>query len=545
MTEKIGRKALFMGVSEKQEAESPPGEEERRVIKEFSTTLDAAISGNYSERISETEIPDFWKSVAVSFNSLLQKTSDTHRDCAALLLAFEQSLFPMTIRYGSGGEFLSNNRYRTLMEECARNDPVQLSAIRMKETEMIEESARRGSSVSQRISMPCAHETGPDHLLTAVALGPENSTPYFLIYIENISETIDFERALCTLEHQVDVLVSRQNQILLENPLPVLVTDLQGNVATANEAVARVSGISIPDVCTVAYPDLPLTESIGQNIQDIARFRKMGAAQVTFDFPSGRHTLWQYGIPVSGIDEKEQIVLIFFDITAQKTREKDLESHIAELKNEVEEMKNRPSPRVPEPASLPAMAQKPSVTTPAGPQVSLKSPGGEQKKGDVAKDRAHDVVEFQLGGEKYALDINFAREIVEMMPITPIPRSPPYLRGVMNLRGEITNIITISSMLGLSESSAERGRKIIVLSSEATGGENIGIVVDEVHSVIQVLESDVEHLGGGLSGQASGHIKGIIKTTGKGVIERKDEQDKDLIIWIDMQKLLQDLIPRK
>jgi purine-binding chemotaxis protein CheW len=545
MTEKLGRKALFMGVSEKQEAESPPGEEERRVIQEFSTALEAAISGNYSERLSETEIPDFWKPVAVSFNSLLQKTSDTDRECAALLLAFEQSLFPTTIRYGSGGEFLSNTRYRTLMDECARNDPVQFSAIKMKETEMIEETARRGSPVSERICLPGSHGTGPDYLVTAVALEPERNTPYFLLYLENISETIDFERALITLEHQVDVLVSRQNQILMENPLPVLVTDLQGNISTANEAFTRVSGIPIPDSGVITYSELPLMESIGQNIQDIARFRKMGAAQVTFDFPSGRHTLWQYGIPVSGTDEKEQIVLIFFDITAQKTREEELESHIAELKNEVEELKKRPSPPVPEPASLPAMAQKPSVTIPAGQLVPPMPAASEHKKIDVVKDRAHDVVEFQLGGEKYALDINFAREIVEMMPITPIPRSPPYLRGVMNLRGEITNIITINSMLGLSESSGERGRKIIVLSSEATGGENIGIVVDEVHSVIQILESDVEHLGGGLSGQASGHIKGIIKTAGKGVIEKKEEQDKDLIIWIDMQKLLQDLIPRK
>ena len=545
MTEKIGRKALFMGVSEKQEGESPPGEEERRVIQEFSTALEAAISGNYSERISETKIPDFWKSVAVSFNNLLQKTSDTHRDCVALLLAFEQSLFPMTIRYGSGGEFLSNTRYRSLMEECARNDPVQFSAIRMRETEMIEESARQGSPVSQRICLPGAHGAGPDYLATVVALEPESITPYFLIYIENISETIDFERALGTLEHQVEVLVSRQNQILLENPLPVLVTDLQGNIFTANEAFTRVSGIPISDSGVITYPELPLTESIGQNIQDIARFRKMGAAQVTFDFPSGTHTLWQYGIPVIGTDEKEQILLIFFDITAQKAREKDLESHIAVLNQEVEVLKNRPSPPAPEQASLPVIPQKPSLTTPSGPQAFPKSPGSEQKKGESVKDLAHDVVEFQLGGEKYALDINFAREIVEMMPITPIPRSPPYLRGVMNLRGEITNIITINSMLGLSESSGERGRKIIVLSSEATGGENIGIVVDEVHSVIQILESDVEHLGGGLSGQASGHIKGIIKTTGKGVIEKKEEQDKDLIIWIDMQKLLQDLIPRK
>jgi len=545
MTEKIGRKALFMGVSEKQEAESPPGEEERRVILEFSNALGAALSGNYSERISETEIPDFWKSVAVSLNSLLQKTSDTNRECTALLLAFEQSPFPMTIRYGSGGEFLSNTGYRSLMEECAQNNPVQFSVIQMKETEMIEESCRRGTPVSQRICLPGAHGTGPDYRLTAIPLNGESATPHFLLYMENISETVDFERALGALEHQVDVLVSRQNQIILENPLPVLVTDPLGNISTANEAFTRVSGITIADPGAVAYSELPLTESIGQNIQDIARFRKMGAAQVTFDFPSGTHILWQYGIPVSGPDEKEQIVLIFFDITAQKAREKDLESHIATLKDEVEDLKNRKSTPALEPAAFPAIAQMASATIPAGPQVSPKSSGSGQKKGEVAADRAHDVVEFRLGGEKYALDINFAREIVEMMPITPIPRSPPYLRGVMNLRGEITNIITINSMLGLSESSGERGRKIIVLSSEATGGENIGIVVDEVDSVIQIQESDVEHLGGGLSGQASGHIKGVIKTSGKGAMERKDEEERDLIIWIDMQQLLQDLIPRK
>ncbi len=46
-----------------------------------------------------------------------------------------------------------------------------------------------------------------------------------------------------------------------------------------------------------------------------------------------------------------------------------------------------------------------------------------------------DVVEFELGGERYALDINLAREIVEMIPITPIPRAPPFISGVINLRG--------------------------------------------------------------------------------------------------------------
>ena len=545
MTEKLGRKALFMGVTEKQEEVPPPGEDERRVLEEFSTALEAALSGNYGERIPESDIPDFWRSFATSLNQLLQKTAEEHRECASLLPVFEQSPVPMTLRYESGMELLSNNLYRALMEESARHDPVQFNAVQMKENEMIEEASRQGSRVSQKICLTGTQGAGPDYMVTAVPLGRANATPCFLLYFENVSNMVDYERTLGALELQVEALVSRQNQILLDNPLPILITDYSGKIFIANEAFRRVSGISIPDNGGFTYEELPLEESTGQNIQDIAKFRKMGAAQVTFGFPSGTHTLWQYGIPVAGPEGTDQIVLIFFDITAQKTREEDLESYNAELKKEVEILTARSTPPAPESQNISSKSEQPPVRIPADTQAVTKSPGTQQKKAEVAQDRTHDVVEFQLGGEKYALDINFAREIVEMMPITPIPRSPPYLRGVMNLRGEITNIITINSMLGLSESSSEQGRKIIVLSSEATGGENIGIVVDEVHSVIQVRDSDVEHLGGGLSGQASGHIKGIIKIAGKGVIERKDEQEKDLIIWIDMQKLLQDLIPKK
>lgn len=46
-----------------------------------------------------------------------------------------------------------------------------------------------------------------------------------------------------------------------------------------------------------------------------------------------------------------------------------------------------------------------------------------------------DVVEFEIGGELYAMDIQLAREIVEMIPITPLPRAPEYITGIINLRG--------------------------------------------------------------------------------------------------------------
>ena len=149
-----------------------------------------------------------------------------------------------------------------------------------------------------------------------------------------------------------------------------------------------------------------------------------------------------------------------------------------------------------------------------------------------------DIVEFILGGERYALDIQLAREIVEMIPITPIPRAPPYISGVINLRGEITNIMNLNTLLGLPPREIQENQKIIVLVPDAASGSNVGIIVDEVTSVLQVAETDIEHLGEGLSSEVSSFVKGIIKLKG-------DESDKKkstgLIIWIDMQKVLEDV----
>jgi purine-binding chemotaxis protein CheW len=151
-----------------------------------------------------------------------------------------------------------------------------------------------------------------------------------------------------------------------------------------------------------------------------------------------------------------------------------------------------------------------------------------------------DVVEFELGGERYALDIQLAREIVEMIPITPIPRAPPYISGVINLRGEITNIMNLNTLLGLPNQEIRDNQKIIVLVPEAAGGSNVGIIVDDVSSVTQVSDSDVEHMGEGFASEFSSFVKGIIKVKGE-TSEKSEKKSKGLIIWIDMQKVLKDL----
>jgi purine-binding chemotaxis protein CheW len=152
-----------------------------------------------------------------------------------------------------------------------------------------------------------------------------------------------------------------------------------------------------------------------------------------------------------------------------------------------------------------------------------------------------DIVEFELGGERYALDIQLAREIVEMIPITPIPRAPAYISGVINLRGEITNIMNLNTLLGLPDQEVRKNQKIIVLVPEATGGSNVGIIVDDVSSVIQVSDSDVDKVGEGFGQASSSFVKGIIKMKTE---DQAADSKKNLIIWIDMEKVIKDLVEK-
>ena len=153
------------------------------------------------------------------------------------------------------------------------------------------------------------------------------------------------------------------------------------------------------------------------------------------------------------------------------------------------------------------------------------------------KGSSAEVLEFTLGTENYALDINIVREIVEMMPITVIPRAPVYITGVINLRGEIVNIVNLNTFLKLPDRPITKDQKIIVLMSEVAGGNNVGMIVDNVSSVTEISASQVDCMTESLAGNEAKYIKGII-TSGN---EAKDGEHKTLIIWLDIHKMFNDI----
>ncbi len=338
-----------------------------------------------------------------------------------------------------------------------------------------------------------------------------------------------------------------KESIFIKNPMPLLLLDPSQKIQDVNEAFCRVSGLGPEELKTMNYLDLKISSIRGNGVPDVLKFKRHNVSDLIIEFPSGAHAFEQYSIPmISDQGSLSGIMVVFYDKTASLQEEEQMKSEIQELKILLEEESKKKETSTIQ-AEIPVISNEVTPLIEPRPENSslVNKDTRHSAKKEAEKSMTYDVVEFDLCGEKYALDINLAREIVEMMPITPIPCSPDYLRGIMNLRGEITNIINITTILGLPARDENSGNKIIVLSAEATGGENIGVIVDDVQSVIQINERDVEHLGEGLSSQSSMHIKGIIKIGSRGLDKKTETDEKDLVIWLDMLKVIEDLALQK
>jgi purine-binding chemotaxis protein CheW len=102
---------------------------------------------------------------------------------------------------------------------------------------------------------------------------------------------------------------------------------------------------------------------------------------------------------------------------------------------------------------------------------------------------------FMIRDEHYAVPISQVREINQMMDITPVPKTPVFVEGVVNLRGKILPVVNLRQKLGFEKKSHDRETCIVVL--EALIG-HVGIVVDAVREVVDLKNEQIEvapHMG--------------------------------------------------
>ncbi|MCP4652117.1 MAG: chemotaxis protein CheW [Candidatus Omnitrophica bacterium] len=99
------------------------------------------------------------------------------------------------------------------------------------------------------------------------------------------------------------------------------------------------------------------------------------------------------------------------------------------------------------------------------------------------------LVVFKLGGEEFAVNIQQVREIVRMVSITPIPRSPDFIEGVVNLRGQVLIIMELAKRLGLPVGTRSDKTRIIVAEVKDS---TLGMIVDDVTEVLRIPVSRIE-----------------------------------------------------
>ena len=100
---------------------------------------------------------------------------------------------------------------------------------------------------------------------------------------------------------------------------------------------------------------------------------------------------------------------------------------------------------------------------------------------------------FSLDQEEYGIGILKIKEIIGMLPITSVPQTPEFVKGVINLRGKVIPVIDLRLRFGMGEIDyTERTCIIVVEIAGQAGTVQIGIVVDSVSEVLNVKGSDIE-----------------------------------------------------
>ena len=107
--------------------------------------------------------------------------------------------------------------------------------------------------------------------------------------------------------------------------------------------------------------------------------------------------------------------------------------------------------------------------------------------------RAGKYLTFALGREEYGLEILKVREIIGMMDITTVPRTPPYVKGVINLRGQVISVVDLRAKVGMEPTPKTEETCIIVVEIRNNDRKlSTGIIVDRVSEVLNIAAENIE-----------------------------------------------------
>jgi len=144
---------------------------------------------------------------------------------------------------------------------------------------------------------------------------------------------------------------------------------------------------------------------------------------------------------------------------------------------------------------------------------------------NLAGEKVHLIV-FELGEEEYAFDLAKTREVVSTPPISKMPYTPEYIKGVTEIRGSVIQVFNLAQKFQLSKSEDSKERYTVVMENDQV---KVGILVPKVPTTLIVKGEEIKSSSGIVSETAldTTYIKGIIKLDGR------------MIFWIDIDELIE------
>lgn len=142
--------------------------------------------------------------------------------------------------------------------------------------------------------------------------------------------------------------------------------------------------------------------------------------------------------------------------------------------------------------------------------VNSKKILSSEEKSDPAEE-LHDsevvqLVSFMLDDVEYGVDILSVHEILRFPEMTRLPNTPPFIKGVINLRGNVIPVVDMRIRFGFPEGDVTDLTRIIVVE---TGGKQVGILVDNVYQVVRLPVASIDPPSDLITGISEDFISGI------------------------------------
>jgi purine-binding chemotaxis protein CheW len=132
------------------------------------------------------------------------------------------------------------------------------------------------------------------------------------------------------------------------------------------------------------------------------------------------------------------------------------------------------------------------------------------------------VIEFMLAHERYAMEMSFVREVYPLRDLTPVPCTPSFILGIINVRGQVVSVMDMKEFFDLPRSDPSDQHRVLIVKSPTM---ELGILADSVLGERRIPVEDIQSDLAAFASTREGYIRGVTK---------------DRVIVMDMGKILED-----